>query len=44
MGRNLGLLFFMVADYHAVRDINRKEKVQRHALPAISEPTKKPDI
>ena len=29
MGRHSGLLFFVFTDYHAVRDINRKEKVQR---------------
>ena len=29
MGRHKGLLLFVFTDYHAVRDINRKEKVQR---------------
>ena len=41
MGRHNGLLLFVFTDYHAVRDINRKEKVQRQSFPALSEPVTK---
>ena len=41
MGRHNGLLLFEFTNYHAVRDINRKEKVQRQSFPALSEPVTK---